>query len=83
MSTGPISQFCTSDNDTTRQSANTSIIRSYFTFARGGYIIRIRPIAIGTLVVPTSKRPMISRTPGASHPTVMPNTMARKIHSVR
>ncbi|GAL86116.1 hypothetical protein MYP_3345 [Sporocytophaga myxococcoides] len=34
---------------------NTSDICSYFTFAKGGYIINIRPTAKGTLVVPFEK----------------------------
>ena len=40
---GPITQFCTSDNPNTFQSRNTSPSSSYFTFASGGYIIRIKP----------------------------------------
>jgi len=32
---------------------NTSPSSSYFTLASGGYIMRIRPIAMGILVVPT------------------------------
>ena len=36
-------------------SLNTLPNSSYFTFAKGGYIIRISPIAKGIFVVPTSK----------------------------
>ena len=53
ISTGPITQFCTSDRPSTFQLRKTSPSSSYRTFASGGYIIRIRPMAIGMLVVPT------------------------------
>ena len=52
ISTGPISQFCTSDSPRTRLLRNTSPSFSYRTFARGGNIIMMRPIAIGMFVVP-------------------------------
>ena len=48
-----MTQFCTSDSPSTFQLRKTSPISSYRTFASGGYIIRIRPMAIGMLVVPT------------------------------
>ena len=48
---GPMTQFCTSDSPSTFQSRNTSPSSSYFTLASGGYIIRIRPMAMGMLVV--------------------------------
>ena len=51
--TGPITQFCTSDSPSTFTLRKTSPSSSYFTFASGGYIIRMRPIAMGMLVVPT------------------------------
>jgi hypothetical protein len=59
-----MTQFCSSDRPNTLVLRNTSGRRSYFTFAKGGYIIRIRPTAIGMLVVPTWKRLMNSSTPG-------------------
>ena len=49
---GPITQFCTSDRPSIFQLRKTSPSSSYFTLASGGYIIRIRPMAIGILVVP-------------------------------
>ena len=58
ISTGPISQFCTSDSPRIFLLWKTSGISSYFTLAKGGYIIRIRPTAMGMLVVPTWKRLM-------------------------
>ena len=57
-------QFCSSDRPSTLVSRKTSGRRSYFTLAKGGYIIRIRPMAMGMLVVPTWKRLMKVSTPG-------------------
>ena len=48
-----MTQFCTSDSASTFVLRKTSPSSSYFTFASGGYIIRIRPTAIGIDVVPT------------------------------
>ena len=67
----------------TRQFLNTSPSSSYFTLARGGYIIRISPIAIGILVVPTWNWFQKSTTPGNTKPQPTPMNMARKIHSVK
>jgi hypothetical protein len=52
MKTGPIIQFSINEADNTLRLENTSPILSYFTFAKGGYIIKIKPIANGILVVP-------------------------------
>ncbi|OPY61855.1 MAG: hypothetical protein A4E57_04103 [Syntrophorhabdaceae bacterium PtaU1.Bin034] len=52
MKIGPITQFCTSDRPRTLTFLNTSPRSSYLTLAKGGYIMRIRPMAIGTLMVP-------------------------------
>ena len=41
----------------------TAFILSYFTFAKGGYIIKISPMANGMLVVPFEKELM---NPGLS-----------------
>ena len=57
-------QFSNNDRLSTLTSRKTSGRRSYFTLAKGGYIIRIRPIAIRTLVVPTWKLLMNFSTPG-------------------
>ncbi len=59
-----MTQFCNSDRPRTFVLRKTSGRRSYFTLAKGGYIIRIRPMAIGMLVVPTWKRLMKASTPG-------------------
>ncbi len=43
-------QFCTSERPSTLKLPKTSPSSSYFTFASGGYIIRISPMAMGMLV---------------------------------
>ena len=78
-----MTQFCTSDSPSTFQLRNTSPSSSYFTLASGGYIIRISPMAIGMLVVPTWKRLMNASTPGIRYPAPTPTAIARKIQSVR
>jgi len=52
MRSGPMIQFWTSERNRTRTFRKTSPSSSYFTLARGGYIIRINPTAIGMFVVP-------------------------------
>ena len=52
---GPMTQFCTSDSPRTLKFLKTWPSSSYLTLARGGYIIRIRPMAMGMEVVPTWK----------------------------
>ncbi len=64
MSTGPISQFCTSEKPRIFVSRKTSGSSSYFTLAKGGYIMSTRPMAMGMLVVPTWKLSMKGSTPG-------------------
>ena len=59
-----MTQFCTSDRPSTFQLRKTSPSSSYFTLASGGYIIRIRPMAMGMFVVPAWKRLMKDSTPG-------------------
>ena len=80
---GPMTQFCTSDSPSTFQSRNTSPNSSYFTLASGGYIIRIRPSAMGMFVVPTWKRLMNDSMPGRKCPSPTPTAIARKIQTVR
>jgi len=53
MRIGPRIQFCSSDSSMTRRFCNTFPISSYRTLARGGYIMTIKPIAMGMEVVPT------------------------------
>ena len=76
-------QFCTSDRPSTRLLRKTSCNSSYRTFVNGGYIIRISPTAIGIEVVPMLKRFRNGTTPGTSHPSTTPTTIAVKIQPVR
>jgi hypothetical protein len=63
---------------------NTRGISSYFTFASGGYIIRMRPMAISMLVVPTVTGAKNASGSGmAKLPSNTPMPMAVKIQSVR
>ena len=56
--TGPTIQFWTTERPSTFVFRNTFRSSSYFTFASGGYIMRMSPTAIGIEVVPT-ERPVI------------------------
>jgi len=76
---GPISQFWASDRPRIFQSRKTRPISSYFTFARGGYIIRMSPIAIGMFVVPTSNRLISSCEAGTKYPKPKQRAIAREI----
>src|ERR1019366_1911968 len=53
------------------------------TFAKGGYIINIRPAAIGMLVVPTWKLWINPSMPGTKKPRPTPRAMAAKIQTVK
>src|SRR5918997_202755 len=83
MSTGPMSQFCRRERPRMRQLRKTSPSSSYRTLAKGGYIIKIRPAAMGREVVPTVKDSVKSATPGQKYPKPTPTAMARNIQSVR
>ena len=52
------------------------------TRASGGYIIRIRPMAMGMLVVPTDRPSIQPGSPGTTVPSSTPSAMAAKIHNV-
>jgi hypothetical protein len=51
--------------------------------ARGGYIIKMRPTAMGREVVPTVKDSVKSATLGQRYPIPTPTAMARNIQTVR
>lgn len=53
------------------------------TFARGGYIIKINPMAMGIFVVPLLNELMILGKVGMKCPMPTPMAIAAKIHSVR
>ena len=56
---------------------------SYFTFANGGYIINIKPMAKGILVVPLENELIKPEDDGIKFPIATPIAMARNIHKVR
>jgi hypothetical protein len=53
------------------------------TFANGGYIININPMAKGILVVPTDSSLIPSANPSNPYPKATPIPIAKKIQSVR
>ena len=84
--TGQIIQFWIRERLRILTFRNTFPNSSYFTFARGGYIIRIRPIAIGIFVVLSGDDFSESQNvaiPGKKNPEKTPINIARKIQSVR
>ncbi|MNN69718.1 hypothetical protein D3C81_1855290 [compost metagenome] len=81
--TGPITQFWISDRARMRLSLKTCGNSSYFTFARGGYIITMRPMAMGMFVEPTDRLFSHAGNPWNRLPRPMPRPMARKIQTVR
>lgn len=64
MSTGPITQFSSKDIERIRVFLKTFGNMAKLTFAKGGYIIRISPMARRILVLPLLKEFMRSGTPG-------------------
>jgi hypothetical protein len=80
---GPKTQFKNREAPSTLVFLKTSPICSYFTFANGGYIIRISPIARGILVVPEEKELIKSPLEGKKFPMATPIAMARNIHRVK
>ncbi len=83
MRNGPSNQFCKSDSNSTFQSLNTRHISSYFTFANGGYIMTINPIAIGMDVVPIDMDSNASPTLGMVILNTTPIPIATNIQRVR
>ena len=58
MRMGPMIQLSNNETLNTFVFLNTSFSLSYFTFVNGGYIINIKPMASGILVVPDEKELM-------------------------
>jgi len=83
MSIGPIIQLRNNETPNTFVFLKTSFILSYFTFAKGGYIIKIRPIANGIFVVPEEKELMNMDDEGKKYPMETPMAIAKNIHSVK
>ena len=80
---GPTIQFKTNEVVIILVSLNTCPRFSYFTFAKGGYIIKINPIAKGIFVVPLEKELIKVADNGKKKPTLTPIAMAKKIQSVK
>jgi len=79
-----MSQFCTSESVRMRTLAKTRGSWAYFTFASGGYIMTMRPSAIGRLVVPTvSGANSAAGSAMTKCPSSTPRAMAEKIQTVR
>src|SRR5258708_10178702 len=64
MRTGPMTQFMTRERVRTLMFLKTWPSSSYLTLARGGYIMRVRPMAGGKLVVPGLEGVMKAGGPG-------------------
>src|SRR3546814_19673455 len=83
ISTGPMIQLSNKEMLSTFVSLKTFPRFSYFTLAKGGYIIRMRPMARGTLVVPLLKELLKAVLEGIKYPITIPRAIARNIHRVR
>jgi hypothetical protein len=84
--TGPIIQFCYSERPRILKFLNTPPNSSYLTFASGGYIIRIRPIAIGIFVVLSGEdfnESQNAAIAGKKNPEKTPINIARNIQRVK
>jgi len=84
MRMGPTIQFCTRDRPRILQLRNTSPRLFVAHFGQGGYIITIRPTAMGIDVVPMGRALDSLADPVAKHiRRPRPIAIARKIHKVR
>ena len=83
INTGPMIQFSNNDTPRTFVFLKTSLSFSYFTFVKGGYIIKISPMASGILVVPDENELIKLDDEGMKQPIATPIAMAKKIHKVR
>jgi hypothetical protein len=84
--TGPTIQFWINDSPKILKLRKTPPNSSYFTFASGGYIISIKPIAIGILVVLSGldfNEFQNDAIEGKKYPEKTPINIARNIHNVR
>src|SRR5690606_24584975 len=83
IKTGPITQFKISEMERILTFLNISGNKEYLTLANGGYIINMRPIAIGIFVVPVLNELRYSGNEGIKYPMPTPTAMARNIQRVR
>jgi hypothetical protein len=71
------------DNEMLVRSLKISGKASNFTFANGGYIIKMSPMAIGIFVEPMESVSMKSGRPGKIFPSAIPVNIAANIHNVK
>lgn len=83
ISIGPIIQFRNKETANTLVFLKTSFSLSYFTFANGGYIISIKPIAKGIFVVPVEYEFIKLPDEGKKQPIATPVAIAVNIHRVK
>jgi hypothetical protein len=83
ISVGPIIQLSNNETLNILVFLNTSPIFSYLTFANGGYIINIKPMANGILVVPLENELINCEESGKKYPMLIPTNIAIKIQSVK
>ena len=80
---GPMTQFNSNDVPMVRRSFATLPTLAYFTFAKTGYIISNRPIAIGNETVPILTVSSHLLRPGIVRPSKSPRAIAPSIQSGR
>ena len=83
ISMGPITQLSNKETPNTLVFLKTSFSLSYRTLVKGGYIIKINPMAKGILVVPVEKELMKPEDEGKKYPIPTPIIIAKKIQRVR
>ena len=83
MRIGPMIQLSNKETLRTFVFLKTSFSLSYLTFAKGGYIISIKPIAKGILVVPEENELIKEDDEGIKKPMATPTAIAINIQSVK
>ena len=83
MRIGPMIQLSNKETLRTFVFLKTSFSLSYLTFANGGYIISIKPIAKGILVVPEENEFIKDDDDGIKNPMATPTAIAINIQSVK
>ena len=82
MRMGQATQLSRRERARSLLSLKTSGIFEYWTFAKGEYIMRMSPAAMGMFVVPTLMESSAAETPGKAVPMPTPVAIARNIQSV-
>src|SRR5690606_34864862 len=81
--TGPMIQLSNKETPKTFVFLKTSFSLSYLTFAKGGYIITVNPIAKGIFGVPDENQLIKDDDDGIKNPMVTPTAIAINIQSVK